>query len=141
MQSILNPLKEIEAQGAKVEVREMRAIDAMAFFKKAAEKVGRFIHFAPQQGGGMRVELDLADKLKDAVMDSGELAEILVLKSTGKDADWLAKLSISEFLDALDAALEVNLNPEVLKKAVGVMNRLTGLFATPKGPSPSPSTT
>lgn len=133
--SVLNSVKAVKVQGEDVEVRELRALDMLAFFKLVAAQAGKFFNAK----GDVVFNLE---KLSDLITGSEELVQFLVLKSTGRDAEWLGKVSPGELLDLLDAAIELNLTEDLLKKAGRLGDRLKGIFGpkTSKTDSPPPLT-
>jgi hypothetical protein len=105
-----------------VEVREMRWPDALAFLQALGKEVGQVmtttgnISFTP-------------DKLPDIIGQSGALIEHLICKATGRDAAWLNTLTTGEMLDLLDAAVELNVSPELFARGKAVADRVKKVFA------------
>jgi hypothetical protein len=118
-----------------VDVREMSWPSAMAFMRKLSEQVGLFT--SAGQGGG--TVFDIA-KLKEAIPAAGELAELLVSRSTGLKSEELEDLSASEFLELLAVSMEINLAEELLGKFKRVAEVAARTFGAQKPNSPAPST-
>ncbi len=133
--SVLNPVKTVKVQGADVEVRELRALDLLAFFKLVGEHAKKFLN----DKGDVVFNIE---KLIEVVNSSEELVEFLILKSTGCDAEWFRTISPGELLDLLDAAIELNLSEDLLKKAARLGDRLKAIFGpkTSRTDSPPPLT-
>ncbi|MEW6306273.1 MAG: hypothetical protein AB1705_22630 [Verrucomicrobiota bacterium] len=125
MTPILNPVRTVNVQGEAVEVRELRALDALQFFKLLSAHAGKLVN---DQGN---ITLSL-DRLVELVSGVEELARYLLLKSTGRDEAWLRGVSFGESLDVLDAALELNLTEDLLKKARRLGDRVKALFGQGK---------
>lgn len=123
--SILNPVRTVTVQGQTVEVRELRALDVLQFFKLLS---GHARKLANEQGN---ITLSL-DRLAELVTGTEELSQFLILKSTGRDDAWFKSVAFGESLDLLDAALELNLSEELLKKVQRLGERVKAVFQPDK---------
>jgi hypothetical protein len=107
--NVLFPDREFMVGEEKVTVREMLWPDALAFLRKLGTYLEKFMN----EKGEMRVDLGL---ITEVITATDELATMLIAKSIGKDEAWLAALSMSQGLEILGAALEVNLTEDLLEK-------------------------
>ncbi|HXG46254.1 MAG TPA: hypothetical protein VNO52_01420 [Methylomirabilota bacterium] len=130
--SLLNPTRTIAVNGQEVEIRELRAIDALAFAKLLAEQLSRIA------GAGQQLVIDLG-KLVELVAASEQLSNFLVLKSTGRPAAWLAEITLADYLDVLEAAIELNLREDLQKKFVALGGRVARILNLQKTTLPGPS--
>lgn len=127
--SILNPVVTVPLAGDQtVEVRELSWVNALAFYNKLRNQAKALLN---EKGD---LVLDSA-KMLDVVGENVELAAWLVEKSTGKDAAWIEQRSLSEMLDIISAALELNLTV-ITEKIKNVKGRLAEL-AKPAVPAPT----
>lgn len=108
--------KEITVGGEKITVREITWLDTLTLMKKIGAHAQSLV-----KDGAVKFE---TDKIAELLAGTQELAEFLITKSTNLDADWLNKLSFPDGLEVLDAALEINLSPEIVGKAKNVGGRL-----------------
>lgn len=113
MGSVLNPVKELTVNGKTVQVRELRAVDGLQFIKRLADFLG---DLQPSKSNG-----EVAVKISELVCQSTDLAQHLVLKSTGNGEQWLSEISTEEFVDVLEAAVDLNLHQDLVKKIRGVV--------------------
>jgi hypothetical protein len=127
---ILNPVVELTVRNEKLLVRELPWPDALQFLQLLSGHAGKMI------GEDGRMKIDFG-RLSALVTSSQEVSEFLMLKSTGRDQAWLAQLSFRECLDVLDAALSINLSPEMFNAGKKIEGRLRSLF----GSEPATSTT
>jgi hypothetical protein len=117
--------KELTLHGQKITVREMRWMDARQFLNKLAAQAGAFfdVQESPETGINVKFVFDLP-RLIGVIKDCGELADFLLTKSTGQPEAWLQEISLTDGLQVLDAALELNVSEEIitaLKKTVAGM--------------------
>lgn len=119
--TILNPVSTVKVAGETVEVRELKWPDAVGFLQTTAKHVGKLLTPSGQ------LNIDPA-QLPAVIAETGELAEFLILKATGKDVAWLNGLRATEALEVLDAALEQNLHPALFERGKAVAARLKGAF-------------
>jgi len=117
MGSILNPSREVEIAGGAVTVRELRALDALEFIKRLSSYFGS-IQKSTSDDGAVRLRVEIAS----LVTGASDVAEFLVLKSTGKDRAWLAELGAEDLLSILHAALDLNVSEGLIKKALSVFD-------------------
>lgn len=110
-------------------VREMRWPDAIQFFSKLSKMVGSMVEQSPEG----RLTFDMA-KLPDAIMESSEIGEFLIAKTTELTVEQIQQLPARCALDVLSAAIEINLNQEVLGKFKRIGAVITEGFAGPKPP-------
>jgi hypothetical protein len=113
-----------------VQVRELAWPEAIQFLQLLSGHAGKMIG----EDGKLKVDFS---KISALVTSSQEVSEFLMLKSTGRDQAWLAQLSFRECLDVLDAALSINLSPEMFNAGKKIEGRLRSLF----GSEPANSTT
>jgi len=131
---LLDPVRIVRIGQETIEVRELRWVDALAFLDKLAGSIGLVLG---TQGinpdGTLRLN---ADRLKEAVLSSGELASLLLAKATSLPQERLEQLPASHALALLEAAVQVNFREELLGKCRAVANALRGVLQV----SPQPST-
>jgi len=117
---ILFPVEVLTLNGEAVEVSELKWPDAVAWLGQLGQGLAKYV------GSTGRLGIDLGE-LTALVMDSAELSESLVLKSTGKPKEWLASISCGQFLAVLDTALKLNLSDDLLDRAKKIGARLAKL--------------
>ena len=121
---LLDPVRTVDIGGEQVQVRELRWLDALQFLQKLA---GGIEQVAGTQAIGLDGTVRLnADKLREAVLSGGELANTLLAKSTGLPQARLDALSASQALSLLQAAIEINFREELRGKLRGVGAALQG---------------
>lgn len=132
MSSILNPTKSIEIGGKPVEFRELRAIEGIEFLKRLSKHASSINQF-----DGDKVRVNIAQ----LVVGADDVSRYLVLKSARKGEEWLEEISATEFLDALQVAIDLNITEVLVKKALGVAETVKSRMPspTPNPPSPEPS--
>lgn len=130
---ILNPVVHAVIAGEKVPVREMPWKDTMEFLGMLSQHGTKMVS---EEEGKVKFTLDMR-RLGELIQSSEELATFVILKSTGREPDWLNKLPFREGLELLDAALSINLSPEMFASGKKVEGRLRSLFAS----APAKSTT
>jgi hypothetical protein len=134
---ILHPVTELKINSETVEVRELRWAHALEFLRKLSAHVGKLVSVTST--GQIAASLDM-DKLVAVITGAEDLAAYLVEKSTGKDANWLNELSVSDAVTVLDAALALNLSEDLLKKVSALGQRFAVVMPGAKVTA-SPSTT
>ncbi|HWD20517.1 MAG TPA: hypothetical protein VHB20_14690 [Verrucomicrobiae bacterium] len=171
MSNILNPVREITLGAGRIEVRQMPFVQAIEFIKRLSvvasrmfDDHGRFklsravaspaeplpvIDPELARTGVARLatptEVHMAfdfDAIQKVIAESADLTEFLILHSTRQDAAWLKSLSLLEGLTILEAALDLNLSPEVLRlgnEVAGALTRLQRKKTAPAKPSSSAS--
>jgi hypothetical protein len=127
---ILNPVKEVPLDNAKVEVRQLPFLKAVEFLKKLSALSAQLFtpdgRFRLVREGGGTAQFDAA-ALQEIIAQSGDLAEFLILHSTRKDRPWLEELSTAEGLLVLKEALAANTAPEIFslgKEVAGVLKEI-----------------
>lgn len=128
--SVLNPVQSIEIGGNSVEFRELRAVEGIEFLKRLSKHASTLRQV---DGGSLRVDI------ASLVVGAEDVSRYLVLKSAQKDDKWLEEISASEFLDALQVAIELNITESLVKKALGVAEIVKSRMpsTTPKEVSPA----
>jgi hypothetical protein len=129
--NILHPVKTISIGGETVEVRELRWPEALGFLEELAKQAGQFL----TSDGRLTFQ---ADQLSRIIQESGGLVEYLVTKATGKDSGWLNARTPVEVLEVLQAAIELNVSPELFARGKALAGRLQSVFD--KRPTGHPST-
>jgi hypothetical protein len=135
---VLDPVREIiirdsENLEVKINVRELTWPKALKFCLMLADKAAQFakegrFDFKPENFPAL-------------IANASELSDFLILESTGRDHAWLEALPVSSAFAVLDAALAINLSPEVLgsaKKAAGRFAQAIGVDAAGLVKKPSP---
>jgi hypothetical protein len=120
---ILNPVVNATVAGEKVAVREMAWRDSLEFLSMLSEHGTKMV----SEEGKFAFNLK---RLGELIQSSEELANFLILKSTGRDAEWLNALPFREGLELLDAAISINLSPEMFATGKKVEGRLRSLFGS-----------
>lgn len=118
---ILNPVRSVKLAAGELQVRELNWRDALEFMAKLSKHAGALFD---EKGS---VTLDL-EKLGSLVMGTKEVADHLLMKATGREQEWVDGLSLSEALVVIDAALELNLSPELIARGKKVAGRVQGAF-------------
>ena len=123
---LLDPVRIVDIGIENVEVRELLWVDALAFLEKLASSIGLVVAAQGIEADGtFRLN---ADRLREAVLSSGELAGTLLSKATGLPQDRLQHLSASQALALLEAAVQVNFREELLGKCRAVGQSLRGVL-------------
>lgn len=131
---LLNSARTVRIGDETIEVRELRWVDALGFLDKLAGSIG---HVLGTQGVNADGTLRLnADRLKEAVLSSGELASLLLIKSTNLPQERLAELPTSHALALLEAAVQINFREDLLGKCRAVANALRGVLQVSPQASP-----
>lgn len=129
---LLDPVRVVDIGTETVEVRELRWVDALAFLDKLATGIGLVLGTqSVGPDGTLRLN---AERLREAVFSSGELASSLLTKATGLPQARLDTLSASQALALLEAAVEVNFREELLGKCRAVGSALRGVLNLKTGP-------
>lgn len=118
--------KTVVIESGTVMVRELRAVDGLEFIKKLSKHAGNFMRVASE---GISSEV-----ISEIVLGSAELSEFLVSKASSGVVD-PAKVSTTDFLEVLNAALEVNLHEVLIKKAATVAATVRSRLGTMRTPS------
>lgn len=121
---LLDPVRTVDIGGEQVQVRELRWLDTLQFLQKLAAGIEQVVG-TQAIGADGSVHLN-ADRLRDAVLSGGELANTLLAKSTGLPQARLEALSASQALTLLSAAVQINFREELLGKLWGVGGVLQG---------------
>jgi len=127
MTDILYPVIEVRIGSDRITVRELAWREALAFLQQLAAAItatlgtdGTFT-LTPQS-------------VQTIVAGSAELTEALLCKSCDRDAAWLARQRTTDILALLDAAIELNLSPEIIDRGKKIAGRVQAAF----GPVPAP---
>ena len=121
---LLDPTRVVDIGTEAVHVRELRWLDALQFIQKLAAGLEQ-IAGTQSVGPDGTVRLN-ADRLREAVLSGGELANTLLAKTTGLPQARLDTLSASQALALLDAAVRINFREELLGKLKAVGGVLQG---------------
>ena len=121
---LLDPVRTVDIGGEQVQVRELRWLDTLQFLQKLAAGIEQVVG-SQAIGADGSVRLN-ADRLRDAVLSGGELANTLLAKSSGLPQSRLETLSASQALTLLGAAVEINFREDLLGKLKGVGGALQG---------------
>ncbi|HNQ89014.1 MAG TPA: hypothetical protein PKM73_10405 [Verrucomicrobiota bacterium] len=123
---LLDPVRVVDIGTEKVQVRELRWVDTLRFLEKLAHSIEQVLGAqAVGPDGSFRLN---AEKLREAVLSSGELANTLLAKATGLPQERLDALSASQALTLLEAAVQTNFREDLLGKFRGVGQSLRGVF-------------
>ncbi|GEM_PF-6099801 len=112
----------------RVMVSEFTWHDTFAFMRMLYEKSGQIV----DDKGKFALRMD---KLAELISGTQELTEFVVIKSTGMSQEEVRKLSFGDGLELLDAALEINLSPNILDRAKKVGGRFSAAFGVKLGES------
>lgn len=129
MDNILYPVRELQIGKETIQVRELAWREALQFLQQLAaaitEKLGTdgTLTLTPESVQGM-------------VAGSAELTEALITKSCGRDRQWLGEQRAGDVLALLDAAIELNLSPEIIDRGKRIAGRVQAAF----GPLPANGT-
>lgn len=138
MSTVLNPVIPVNIQGEVVEVRELTWKDYLAVIKRVTGTALSVV------GPGGKLDLNAAN-LTDAITEQEDTLQLVLSKSTGKDQEWVAKLSARDACRLLDAAVALNLSEEVLAEGKKLAGKMAGVFGLKKvglkPSSPEPLTT
>ena len=121
---LLDPVRTVDIGGEQVQVRELRWLDTLQFLQKLAAGIEQVVG-TQAIGADGSVQLN-AERLRDAVLSGGELANTLLAKSTGLPQARLEALSASQALTLLSAAVQINFREELLGKLKAVGGVLQG---------------
>ena len=108
-----NPDHTLTINGQPVEVRELRATDALALLRNLASYAGQL------SDADGKISLDAASlmkKLTAIITNTEELTNFLVLKTTGQKEQWLGEISATEYVEVLAKAIELNLSCGIQKR-------------------------
>jgi hypothetical protein len=133
--------KELNIGGSSVTVSEFTWSDTFEFLRMLSKHSSEIMD---DQG---RFSLRI-DKITKLICGAQELTEFAIIHSSGLTQEAIRKLSFADGLELLDAALEINLNAEILGRAKKVGGRFTAAIGVKLGASkatasptpPQPST-
>lgn len=111
MPSVLNNTCELTLAGQTVEFRELRAVEGIEFLKLLSKYASEF-KAVPAES--------YTQRLTEIIVGAEDVSTYLVLKSAKKPKEWLETISATEFIDALQAAIDLNISETFIKKAQGV---------------------
>ena len=121
---LLDPVRTVDIGTEQVQVRELRWLDALQFLQKLAAGIEQVVGTqAIGPDGAVRLN---ADRLREAVLSGGDLANTLLVKATSLPQARLESLSASQALTLLGAAVEINFREDLLGKLKGVGGALQG---------------
>jgi hypothetical protein len=121
---VFDPVRELTINGEKITIRELPWPQALKFTKMLVESSREFA----KEG---KFEFTM-ESLPALVINAGQLSTFMILQATGRDEKWLEQIPFSSACEILDAALAINLSPEVLgkaKKAAGRFAQAIGVDA------------
>ena len=121
---LLDPVRVVDIGTEQVQVRELRWLDALQFLQKLAAGIEQVVG-SQAVGADGTVRLN-ADRLREAVLSGGDLANTLLAKATSLPQARLESLSASQALTLLGAAVEINFREDLLGKLKGVGGALQG---------------
>jgi len=102
MKSIHNPTVKVKIGSDEIEIRELSWPDALHLYHALLAQTKSFI----DEEGKFAID---PQKVVGAITENIELGEWLVMKSAGKNEDWLKERSLSEFLDLASEAAVLNI--------------------------------
>ena len=121
---LLDPVRVVDIGTEQVQVRELRWLDTLQFLQKLAAGIEQVVG-SQAVGADGTVRLN-AERLREAVLSGGELANTLLSKATSLPQARLDSLSASQALTLLDAAVRINFREELLGKLKAVGGALQG---------------
>lgn len=127
---ILTARANVSIGNETITINELAWPDAIEFLKKLSDSAGKFV-----QNGNLIFSID---RLTEIVTSTTDLSEWLILKTTGKDHEWLKQRTFGEVLDLIDAALSRNVRPDFFDKLSRIRSRLTAAWDS-RQPSTSSS--
>ena len=124
-------VKSVSVAGRVVEVREIGWRDALQLVRDISKTLARFVTIKGKDKT-QTLDIDL-DKIIDGILENEKTALLLVEKSIAASnvADcqqWLSSLTVTQFGALLDAAIEINLSPEVIGTGKMLAGRMTGVL-------------
>ena len=142
--TLIHPVRTLKVDGLELEVREMAWPKALELFKRLGARLAVLV--AAQRLAGEESEAYLqriAASFGELIAGAEDLSTLLLQSSVScparpGDTAWLADISVGGFIDLLDAAIEMNLRPEVLARGKKLAGRLQGVLA-PAMTTPTPA--
>lgn len=119
---ILAPKKVIAVGGCKVEVRELAWPKALEFLKALGEEFTK--SFEQTNGDGSPPAT--IEGITKLITGSQRLSEMLIVNATGLKPE---QLSVSQAMDVLEAALELNLSDDLIARGKRFADSLRDRFA------------
>lgn len=135
---ILRPDIQLKLHDGPVTVHELPWLDAKEFLKRLSTHFSTLTNAYIQ--GKSDVSIEQLTDISTLIGNTTELADFLILKSTGKDQAWLDSRTLTEAAALLQASLETTLNDgllDLLKKTAGRLAK-TGVATPPKTTTPLP---
>ena len=131
---ILIPTREIRiAGGVTVTVREMAWPAALEFMRTLSVHVKKLV--VPMLASGkvsmQTVLASVVDQLPDLVAGADEVSLLLLRKATDLSPEAIQSLGVREAMTILDAAIELNLNPEIIEQGKALAGRVSRTFQSP----------
>jgi hypothetical protein len=102
---ILKGTRSVKIGGEVIEIRELSWMELRAFTEQLA---GELDQIAKALGGGDGKITLQASTAITMIRNSQVLSETLLKNTTGKDQEWINKLSCGEFMGLIDQALDLN---------------------------------
>jgi hypothetical protein len=123
--SVLDPVREVTIACGKISIKEMSWPKALKFLNELSKQSKEFVG----EDGKFRFQMD---RLAEVIAQAGELSTYLILNATDIDEAIIQEISFAEGCELLDAALSMNLTPEIMGKAKKVSGRFAQVLGTTK---------
>lgn len=114
--SIHDPVREIAISTGMIQIKEMPWMQALKFIKMLSDHCKTF----QQPDGSFKFE---TARLAELIAGIEHVSFFLLLHSTGKDNQWVESLPLGDALLVLDAALSLNISPEIMGRAKKIGSR------------------
>lgn len=133
---VLTNVRDVRLSGGKtVQVRGLAWGDAFRFLKRAGTSAKEL--FVAGDSGEVKADLS---RLPELILESEELAAVLLEASTRLADSEVAALPIEDVIGLIDASLDLTITEGLQKNVSALGKRLKGLFQAAKT-QPGPSTT
>lgn len=127
---VLHPVKTVQTEIGSIAVRELCWREAVSFIARIGQHAGSLV--GPDGALTLSVE-----RLASVVAETAALAEYLLTQAAGLTPEQISALRPVEALDLLDAAIDLNLSPELFARGKTVAARVSTALGLSSGGSRS----